>query len=146
MPFIDKSAAAKAALDQAVELSLTAAGELLYAAIFPLIPTGDTTALKTSLAYKVDLANSRVTIGVNTPYAIYVEFGTGIYAENGNGRKGGWVYSDPDTGEAIFTLGSEPQPFMRPGYEDVKETIKKVCGKYLGTLLGKPTLTIKKVK
>jgi len=145
MAFVDKSAAAKDALSQAVEKSLYEIGELLYAAIQPLIPT-DTTALKTSLGVKVDVEAGRVTIGVNTPYAIYVEFGTGIYAENGQGRKGGWAYYDEDTGKKIFTMGSEPQPYMRPGYEDAKPYIKKVCEDNLLKYLGKGKFVIKKVK
>ena len=38
--------------------------------------------------------------------------GTGEYALNGDGRKGGWVYKD-DKGEFHFTFGKTPlRPFF----------------------------------
>lgn len=54
-------------------------------------------------------------------YAPYVEYGTGIHAEGGNGRKDvPWAYEDEKTGELIWTSGQEPQPYMRPAlYENV---------------------------
>lgn len=33
-----------------------------------------------------------VYVGTNVEYAKYVELGTGVYASNGDGRKGWWVY------------------------------------------------------
>lgn len=49
--------------------------------------------------------------------AILEEFGTGIYAENRDGRKGGWVYpadGDPkSSGPWYFTEGKEPNKPMR---------------------------------
>jgi len=130
MQFKDNSAACKEALRQAQKAMLYEIGELIYSAIFPLIPT-DTTALKTSLGYKVNEAEMSVTIGVNTEYAVWVEFGTGIYAENGQGRKGGWAYKDED-GKTIFTMGMRAQPYMRPGYKSVKKQIEKRCQEILG--------------
>lgn len=54
-------------------------------------------------------------------YAPYVEYGTGIHAEGGNGRKDvPWAYEDEKTGELIWTSGQEPQPYMRPAlYENI---------------------------
>lgn len=57
---------------------------------------------------------------VYTPleYAPYVEYGTGIYAEGGNGRKDvPWNYQD-DEGEWHSTSGMEPQPYMRPALDE----------------------------
>ena len=45
-------------------------------------------------------------------YAIYNELGTGIYADNGNGRKDGWVYP-LGNGEFRFTRGLPPKYFVR---------------------------------
>ena len=45
-------------------------------------------------------------------YAIYNELGTGIYADNGNGRKDGWVYP-LGNGEFRFTMGLPPKYFVR---------------------------------
>lgn len=53
-------------------------------------------------------------------YAIYNEFGTGIYADNGQGREDGWVYPIGD-GEFRFTRGLPPKYFVRDTrefYED----------------------------
>ena len=53
-------------------------------------------------------------------YAIYNELGTGIYADNGNGRKDGWVYP-LGGGEFRFTMGLPPKYFVRDTrefYED----------------------------
>lgn len=52
-------------------------------------------------------------IGPETDYSIYLEYGTGEYAENGNGRKGGWRYKD-SKGQWHFTFGMKPQPYVRP--------------------------------
>ena len=128
--FKDNSKQCKDAIKGAYEKWLYAVGELLVSSIRPLIPV-DTSNLKTSLDYKIDVDNMTVTIGVGEQYAIYVEFGTGEYAENGQGRKGGWVYKDPQTGETIFTHGSHPKPFMRPGYRSQKQNIKLLLEKYL---------------
>lgn len=57
-------------------------------------------------------------------YAPYVEYGTGIHAEGGNGRKDvPWAYEDEKTGELIWTSGQEPQPYMRPALYDNKQAI-----------------------
>lgn len=57
-------------------------------------------------------------------YAPYVEYGTGIHAEGGNGRKDvPWAYEDEKTGELIWTKGQEPQPYMRPALYDNKQAI-----------------------
>jgi HK97 gp10 family phage protein len=50
-------------------------------------------------------------------YSIFIEFGTGIHAEKGNGRKDGWVYYDEKLREFRFTMGMPPQPFWRPSLE-----------------------------
>ena len=44
------------------------------------------------------------------PY--FNELGTGIYADNGNGRKDGWVYP-LGNGEFRFTMGLPPKYFVR---------------------------------
>lgn len=90
---------------------------------------------------------------VYTPleYAPYVEYGTGIYAEDGKGRQNvPWVYVEGSTKkptssksytleeaqetvqylrekglEAYYTYGREPQPYMRPAlYENEEEILR----------------------
>lgn len=59
-------------------------------------------------------------------YAPYVEYGTGLFAENGNGRKDvPWVYKD-DKGEWHSTSGMPPAPYMRPALDENRETILRL--------------------
>ena len=85
----------------------------------------DTGALRRSITSKVEVTGNSIEGIVFTPleYAPYQEFGTGIYAENGNGRKTGWAYEDEKTGETIFTRGNRPHPFLRPALEENKDKI-----------------------
>jgi HK97 gp10 family phage protein len=84
----------------------------------------DTGALSRSISSKVE-GNKGI---VFTPleYAPYVEFGTGLFAENGNGRKDvPWNYQD-DKGEWHSTSGMKPQPFLRPALHENREEIIRI--------------------
>lgn len=48
-----------------------------------------------------------------TWYAEFLEFGTGIYNEDGTGRKTPWAWKDRE-GNWHTTRGMEPDPFIRP--------------------------------
>jgi len=145
MTFVNNSKACKEAIRKAQVKWLYAAGELLVSTIRPLIPVM-TSNLKTSLDYVVDEDKMTLTVGVGEEYAVYVEFGTGEFAENGQGRKGGWTYKDPITGETVFTWGQDPQPYMRPGYRNQKKNIEALLVKYLKELGTSAKITMKKVK
>lgn len=54
--------------------------------------------------------------------AVWEEFGTGEYALNGNGRKGGWVYRD-EKGVRHFTRGKKPQRPLYKAYMALKNVI-----------------------
>ena len=88
----------------------------------------DTGALRRSITSKVEVTGGGIEGIVFTPleYAPYVEYGTGLFAENGNGRKTGWAYKDEKTGETIWTRGQHPQPYLRPALEENKEAINKI--------------------
>lgn len=64
-------------------------------------------------------------------HSFYVEFGTGEFAENGAGRKGGWIYKSPD-GKFYFTRGQKAQPFLRPAFRRNKQKIIDTIGKEYG--------------
>lgn len=84
----------------------------------------DTGALRRSITSKVD----GLTGTVFTPleYAPYVEYGTGLFAENGAGRKDvPWNYQD-DKGEWHSTRGQKPQPFMRPALNENRTEIIRI--------------------
>ena len=72
--------------------------------------------LRRSIESKVEVEGKEVIGTIFTPleYAPYVEYGTGLFAEGGNGRKDvPWHYQD-DKGEWHSTSGMHPHPFMRP--------------------------------
>lgn len=84
--------------------------------------TGD---LARSITSKVETSGNEVEGTVFTPleYAPYVEYGTGLFAEDGNGRKDvPWHYQD-DEGNWHSTSGQKPQPFMRPALDENREQI-----------------------
>lgn len=59
-------------------------------------------------------------------YAPYVEYGTGKFAENGNGRKDvPWRYED-ELGEWHTTFGQHPHPFMRPALDENRDEINRI--------------------
>ena len=86
-------------------------------------------ALRKSITHKV--MGNEVYVGTNLrvnnkPYPVYVEYGTGIYAAEGNGRKSPWVWRDKN-GKYHFTHGIKPRHFMRNALnkpEHIKEYIK----------------------
>ena len=84
----------------------------------------DTGALRRSITSKVEVTGNSIDGIVFTPleYAQYVEYGAGIYSDNGNGRKTPWVYMD-DKGNYHYTRGQHPQPYMRPALEENKDKI-----------------------
>ena len=74
--------------------------------------------------------SSKVTDGIGevfTPleYAPYVEFGTGLFAENGGRTAVPWSYED-DEGNWHSTSGMPPQPFMRPALDENRQAIIRI--------------------
>lgn len=76
----------------------------------------------------------RGTVGSPLQNAIWEEFGTGEYALNGNGRKGGWSYRDEE-GVWHHTYGKHPRrPFFR-AYSTLKNRlIRHIQSKLKGGL------------
>jgi HK97 gp10 family phage protein len=58
-------------------------------------------------------------------YAPYVEFGTGLFAEEGGRKDVPWNYKD-DEGNWHTTSGMHPHPFMRPALDENREEIKRI--------------------
>ena len=73
----------------------------------------DSGYLRQSITYVMDIDSQGMsaTITVGADYGIYIEYGTGKYAKNGNGRKGTWVYFDERLGRFVLTSGQPPQPY-----------------------------------
>lgn len=75
------------------------------------------TVIKTGDVYEVN-------VGSDYENAIWEEFGTGEYALNGNGRKGGWFYVD-EKGKGHFTYGKRPRRPFQTAYDTMKPKIIK---------------------
>ncbi|NEZ46501.1 HK97 gp10 family phage protein [Clostridium niameyense] len=130
--FKDNSRACKNAIKMANIKWLKAAALVIQSQAKALAPV-DTSNLKTNIDYKIQASKLEAYIGTNCDYAIYVEFGTGEFAENGQGRKGGWVYTNSE-GKTIFTRGSKPKPYLRPAYRANKQVLKQLLNKYLSEI------------
>ena len=66
-------------------------------------------------------------ITVGASYALYIEYGTGIYAKAGNGRKTPWVYFKD--GRYYTTRGMKAQPFFHPSLETAFQYFKSEMNK-----------------
>ena len=118
----------------------------------------DTGALSQSIESVVEGNGNDITGVVFTPleYAPYIEYGTGMYAENGNGRQGYWVYVKDSKGgisqssknggktytleeakkvmamlcadglDAHISCGVHPRPFLRPALHENRDTILRI--------------------
>ena len=64
-------------------------------------PTG---ALKNSISHMAKPDENTVYVGTNLSYAKYNEYGTGVYADNGNGKQGFWVFV-PDASKEGTSVG-----------------------------------------
>ena len=67
-------------------------------------------------------------VGSNDDHLPHNEWGTGEFAENGLGRKGGWFYVD-EAGKGHFTRGMTPQPMIRPAFRENLDVAKKIIAK-----------------
>ena len=84
----------------------------------------DTGKTKNSFQHKVVDSEHTAYIGSNYENAIWEEFGTGEFAENGNGRKGGWAYVD-EKGNGHFTRGKKGTRAFWKAYISMKNKIIK---------------------
>lgn len=63
--------------------------------------------------------------GSNVEWMPYLEFGTGIYAEDGNGRKTPWVYQDSG-GKWHYTRGMKPQHILTDSLNENKREVESI--------------------
>lgn len=121
--FEDNSMKVKAAIDEALLQFLEEAASELQSQAARGTPV-DTGQLEGSWAHTVDESNLEAKIGSPLENAIWTEFGTGEYALEGNGRKGGWFYKD-DKGQGHFTHGKKPVRMLHNAFEQTKGKIIK---------------------
>ena len=87
----------------------------------------DTGRLRNSITHATD--EDSAYIGTNVEYGIYVEMGTGIYAEEG-GRSTPWKYQDDD-GNWHITVGMKPRPFLAPAVQEHIDEYKELVENYM---------------
>lgn len=119
--FHDFTIQVKAAIDDKINAVLEeCAGELeSQVKRNSRVRTGKT---KNSFRHRVDTETHTAYIGSDYENAIWEEFGTGEYALQGNGRKGGWVYVD-EKGNGHFTHGKTPSRAFWNAYTGLKNKI-----------------------
>lgn len=83
------------------------------------VDTGDT---KGAWGSEVDEENLEAFVGNTKENAIWEEFGTGEYAINGDGRKGGWKYMDAK-GNWHYTTGKKPSRALHRAFESKKAIV-----------------------
>lgn len=83
--------------------------------------------LRRSIASKIEEDGDDLVGVVYTPleYAPYVEFGTGLFAENGGRMDVPWNYKD-DEGNWHSTSGMKPMPYLRPALNENREEIVRI--------------------
>lgn len=118
----------------------------------------DSGQLKASWQYVVDENKMEATIGSPLEHAIWNEFGTGEYALEGNGRKGGWwikvgsganemsqavakkykwkrIRRDKNGNITfVFTDGKKPKRTLHNAFETKKAKIQAIIKRKLGEL------------
>lgn len=94
-------------------------GRILEAQAKALAPV-DEGNLRNSIEYeKLGPMTARVSVGAH--YAIYIEFGTGIYAVGGDGRKTPWTYYSTKYDQFVTTRGMAAQPFWFPAVDVARD-------------------------
>lgn len=127
--FIDNGDLVKAAIQrQAIGWLDEASGEIVARTIQKSRRgTGKTAGAWT---HKVDEAALEATVGNPDENALWEEFGTGEYALKGDGRRGGWVYRDPLSGDFYFTYGKRPSRAFHYTWKEMETPIKRMAEKY----------------
>jgi hypothetical protein len=124
-------------LDQHMADKLETASSMVRAQMEAIAPVAefDGGNYKGSFRHVVYPSEHRAIITNTAEYAPYLEFGTGEYAENGNGRKGGWSYQDP-RGNWHFTLGMKPQDVS--GNHGILRGVIKIKEQQVRQILSEP--------
>ena len=88
----------------------------------------DTGALRNSISHQIQDMDCYV--GTNIEYAIYHEYGTGIYTDGGGGRQTPWYYVDAK-GEGHFTHGMKPIHFLKNAIADHLDEYRQIVTQFL---------------
>jgi HK97 gp10 family phage protein len=86
----------------------------------------DSGALRRSISSRVE--GDKGIVFTPLEYAPYVEYGTGLFAENGGRQDVPWYYED-DEGVWHKTSGMKPQPYMRPALDENRKEILEILAR-----------------
>ncbi|WP_285009477.1 HK97-gp10 family putative phage morphogenesis protein [Lactococcus formosensis] len=128
--FKSHSKEAKARLQTSIAAALEAGSLIIEGQVKAnLTASGyvDTGELRDSFSHQISDMGKDTKSKIGTPLkrAVYPEYGTGDFAENGAGRKGGWSYLDSE-GKWHYTKGQKPLKFMRKAFRSKKGEVKEV--------------------
>lgn len=120
--FVDNSDEILRALGEACERGLWRCGEKAEEYAKDLCPV-DTGNLRNSITHAehAEAGGGEMYVGTDVNYAVYQEMGTGVYAENGDGRPTPWCYQD-EQGLWHWTAGNRAHPFIKPAIADHEKT------------------------
>lgn len=87
----------------------------------------DTGELRRSISSRIETEGGDIQGVVFTPleYAPYIEYGTGLFAEDGGRNDVPWRYQD-EQGNWHTTCGMKPQPYLRPALDSNREAIVRL--------------------
>ncbi|AAX91371.1 tail completion or Neck1 protein [Staphylococcus phage EW] len=111
-------------MEKWVKKGITKTTLKIYNTAIHLMPV-DTGFLRQSTT--VDFENGGFTgvVKIGSNYAVYVNYGTGIYATKGSrAHKIPWTYKDPN-GKWHTTYGQMPQPFWEPAIDAGRQTFEQ---------------------
>ena len=84
----------------------------------------DTGKTKGSWEHRVNESKMEAEVGSRYKNALWEEFGTGIYALNGDGRKDvPWVYKNPKDNKFYATVGKKPRRALFNAYTSLKNKL-----------------------
>lgn len=130
---MDNSPEVLAALQEQVEAALEAVGNQAVSHSKSIVTSEsrvDTGALRNSISHAVSGDEKAVYVGTNQEYAIYNEYGTGIYLDGGGGRQSPWSYKDK-RGKWHRTRGMKPIHFLRDAIAKHLDEYKQIIELYL---------------
>ncbi len=73
--------------------------------------------LKQSIEIQFLKGGLTAVVTVNSSYAVWIEYGTGVYSKDGRGRKTPWVYWSDKLQRFTVTQGMPAQPFWGPAID-----------------------------
>lgn len=128
--FISHRQQADAMTEEAIQAVLELCGQLAETHAINNAPA-DSGTLRKSISHKVDDDKDCVYIGTNLEYAPYIEYGSGVYKENGGGG-GWWIYV-----KGSDVKGQRPSP--RYSYEEAKRIVAAMRAKGLDAHMSQGT-------